>query len=184
MEQRSNSEGLKYSYDVLGTLLEAAVRDQKLTSDAIASMNRTSSKFSEQCRHLPVVVASAVNNELREAIDAAADTLTQRVRNANLEADRAADALGRATKRATLFVFVPAALVTALAMVIWYGVTAYFVHQLEQEKTNLQQKVNYLYSQGGQLDVRSCPLSDGRTAPCIRVESKGQNGYHVPVWVR
>ncbi|MDN7993668.1 hypothetical protein QZM97_26670 [Burkholderia orbicola] len=184
MEQCSNAEGLKYSYDVLGTLLEAAIRDQKLTGEAIASMNRVSSKFAEQCRHLPENVASAVNNELRDAIDATADALTERVRNANLEADRAAAALGHATKRATFFVFVPALLVTALAMVIWYGVTAYLVHQLEQEKTNLQEKVNYLYSQGGQLDVRSCTFPDGRTAPCIRVESKGQNGYHVPVWVK
>ncbi|KVF31173.1 hypothetical protein [Burkholderia vietnamiensis] len=184
MEQRSDSEGLKYSYDVLGALLEAAIRDQKLTGEAIASMNLASSKFVEQSRHLPGSVAAAVNNELQEAIDAAAETLTKRVKDANLEADRAAEAFGRATKRATFFVFIPVLLVTGLAMVIWYGVTAYLVHQLEQEKTRLQQKVNYLYSQGGQLDVRSCPLSDGRTAPCIRVESKGQNGYHVPIWVR
>ncbi|PVX82454.1 hypothetical protein [Paraburkholderia unamae] len=184
MGLRSDSEGLKYSYDVLGSLLEAAIRDQKLTGDAIVSMQRVSNELAQHGSRLPGTVAAAVNSNLKQTIDSAAEVLTERVKDANVEADRAADAFRRATRRATFFVCIPAVFATAALMATWYGVTAHSVHQLEQEKLSLQQRVDYLYSQGGQLDVRSCPLSDGRAVPCIRVESKGQNGYHVPIWVR
>ncbi|WP_321867688.1 hypothetical protein [Paraburkholderia tropica] len=183
MDRHSNSDDLKYVHDVLGTLLEAAIRDQRLTGSAIQSMNRVSSNLAEQGRQLPESVVAAVTRDLKPAIDAAAETLTKRVKDANVHASEAAEAFRHATKSATFFVFIPALLTTAATMVLWYGVTEHAVSRLGSEKASLQATVDELSSRGGRLDVRTCQLENGKVETCIRVGSQEYgSGYHIPVW--
>ncbi|MDH6148249.1 MULTISPECIES: hypothetical protein [Paraburkholderia] len=183
MDQHSGSDKLKYAHDVLGTLLEAAIRDQRLTGSAIQSMDRVSRSLAEQGRQLPGSVVAAVSRDLKPTIDAAAETLTKRVKDANVQAGEAAEAFRRATKQATFFVLVPALLITAATMALWYGVTEHAVSRLEDERASLQATVDELSSRGGRLDVRTCRLEDGTVDTCIRVGSQGYgSGYHIPVW--
>lgn len=185
MGQHSDSDNLKYAHDVLATLLEAALRDQRLTGDAIKSMNRVSNSLAEQGRQLPGSVVAAVNRDLKLAVDDAAETLTKRVKDANLQAKEAALAFQRAARQATFFIFFPALLVSAATMALWYGLTEHSVSRLEDERANLQRTVDVLSNQGGRLVVGNCQLTDGQTSKCIRVGSQEYgNGYHVPVWVK
>ncbi|MGP8434968.1 hypothetical protein ACT2FY_24255 [Paraburkholderia fungorum] len=175
---------LKYAYDALGALLEAAIRDQKSTADAVKSMKALTGAISQQSRDLPGTVSAGVKRELEQAIDAAAESLSGKVGAANIAADTAVAAFERATRRSMLYVCVPALLASALAMATWYGVTAWSVRSLQKEKTELQESVALLEKHGGRLDVTSCRFKDGHTEPCIRVDVTDEfvDDYRIPVW--
>jgi len=177
------SEGITYAHDVLSTLLEAALRDQRLTGEAIKTMNRVSDSLGDQVRQLPVSVSATVNENLGQAVHTAAEILTERVKNTNVQAQETAHALGRMAKQASLVIFAPALVVTALTMAIWYGITARSISFLEEERAELQQTVEILRTQNGSLDIASCERKDGTSAMCIRVEAQRYGeGYHIPLW--
>ncbi|SOE92957.1 hypothetical protein SAMN05414139_05720 [Burkholderia sp. D7] len=186
-------DGMKYAYDALGTLLEAAMRDQKLTADAVKAMNFLTAAIEQQSRSLPKAIVTDVKNQLGTTIDAAATALTSRVESANLAADKATKALERAATFSILRICAPALLASLAAMALWYGVTAWYVHRLEQQKTDLEQqkteleeRVAYLDSRGGHLDITSCQFEDGRSVPCIRVDETApfNGGYRIPIRVK
>lgn len=182
MDHRSDSKDLIHVHDVLATLLEAALRDQKQVRDAIRAMELVSTNLDVQGRSLPGTVSAAVNKELEKAVLAAADILTGRVQDANTGAREAANAFRRAAKHATLFVFAPALIITALTMVIWYGITANSVRLLREEKVELQHTVNTLGSQGGRLIVGTCEDRRGNVSMCIQVTAQEYvGGYRIPV---
>ncbi|WP_090535533.1 hypothetical protein [Paraburkholderia sartisoli] len=185
--------GMKYAYDALGTLLEAAIRDQKLTADAVKAMNSLTAAVEQQSRSMPKAIVADVKSQLGTTIDAAATTLTSRVESANLAADKATKALERAATFSILRICAPALLASLAAMALWYGVTAWSVHRLEQQKTDLEQqkteleqRVAYLDSRGGRLDITSCRFDDGRSVPCIRVDETApfNGGYRIPIRVK
>lgn len=183
-------DGMKYAYDALGTLLEAAIRDQKLTADAVKAMNSLTAAIEQQSRSMPRAIVADVKSQLDTTIEGAAKTLTSRVESANLAADKATKALERAATFSVLRVCAPALLISLAAMATWYGVTAQSVSRLEQQKTDLEQqkteleqRVAYLDSRGGRLDVTSCRFDDGRSVPCIRVNETApfKGGYRIPI---
>lgn len=178
--------GMKYAYDALGTLLEAAIRDQKLTADAVKAMNSLTTAIEQQSRSMPKAIVADVKSQLGTTIDAAATTLTSRVESANLAADKATKALERAATFSILRICAPALLASLAAMALWYGVTAWSVHRLEQQKTELEQRIAYLDSRGGRLDITSCRFDDGRSVPCIRVDETApfNGGYRIPIRVK
>lgn len=178
--------GMKYAYDALGTLLEAAMRDQKSTADAVRAMKSLTAAIEQQSRSMPAAIVADVKSQLDTTIEAAAKTLTSRVESANLAADRAMKALDRAATFSVLRICAPVLLVSLAAMATWYGVTAWSVSRLEQQKTDLEQRVAYLDSRGGRLDVTSCRLGDGRSVPCIRVDEtvSYKGGYRIPIRVK
>ncbi|UEC02586.1 hypothetical protein [Burkholderia vietnamiensis] len=183
MGHHSPSDDVAYAHDVLSTLLEAALRDQKLTGDAIKTMNRVSSTLAEQGRQLPASVSAAVERDLRQAVDVAAEKLTERVKGANVQAQEAAYAFRRAARQASVFIFAPALAITAMTMVLWYAITAHSVSRLEDKRAELQHTVDILSSRGGRLVVGNCQISKGQTATCIRVGAQEYgNGYHIPLW--
>lgn len=182
MDHRSASNDLIYAHDALATLLEAAFRDQKLTRDAIYAMELVSKNLGEQGRTLPGTVSAAVNKELEKAVRTAADILTERVKDANFRAQEAAHAFRRAAKQATLFVFAPALIITAVTMAIWYGITSNSVKHLQEEKAELQHTVDALSRQSGRLVVGSCKDPNGQVSMCIQVTAQEyKGGYRVPV---
>ncbi|ANB72078.1 hypothetical protein AYM40_06605 [Paraburkholderia phytofirmans OLGA172] len=183
MDHHSASDDVAYAHDVLSTLLEAALRDQKLTRDAIKTMNRVSNDLAEQGRRLPASVSAEVNKDLREAVDVAAEILTKRIKDANVQADEAAQAFRRAARQAGLFIFAPALVVTAMTMALWYELTAHSISRLENQRAELQRTVDILSSHGGRLSVSNCKLPSGQTVTCIRVGNEEYgNGYHIPFW--
>ncbi|MCS3395317.1 hypothetical protein NX868_29715 [Burkholderia thailandensis] len=185
MDQPTNAEKTKIFYDTLGTLLEHAIRDQKLTGEAIEEMKRVSKALEKQARELAANVVETVKTDVSSTMKTACADLVKQVTDANIKATEAADAFQRARKSATFFVFLPAVLATLAAMGTWYGITAYKVRQLEEEKASLQQTVDTLNSQGGHLDVGTCQLKNGKTPVCIRVEDDVYGkGYHIPLWVK
>lgn len=193
MNMNGEVDGMKYAYDALGTLLEAAIRDQKLTADAVKAMNSLTAAIEQQSRSMPKAIVTDVKDQLGTTIDAAATTLTSRVESANLAADKATKALERAATFSILRICAPALLASLAAMALWYGVTAWSVHRLEQQKTDLEQqkteleqRVAYLDSRGGHLDITSCRFDDGRSVPCIRVDETApfNGGYRIPIRVK
>jgi hypothetical protein len=186
-------DGMKYAYDALGTLLEAAIRDQKLTADAVKAMNSLTAAIEQQSRSMPRAIVADVKSQLDTTIEAAAKTLTSRVESANLAADKATKALERAATFSVLRICAPVLLASLAAMATWYGVTARSVSRLElqktdlqQQKTELEQRVAYLDSRGGRLDVTSCQFDDGRSVPCIHVDETVpfKGGYRIPIRVK
>jgi hypothetical protein len=193
MNMNGEVGGVKYAYDALGTLLEAAIRDQKLTADAVKAMNSLTAAIEQQSRFMPKAIVADVKSQLGTTIDAAATTLTSRVESANLAADKATKALERAATFSILRICAPALLASLAAMALWYGVTAWSVHRLEQQKTDLEQqkteleqRLAYLDSRGGHLDITSCRFDDGRSVPCIRVDETApfNGGYRIPIRVK
>ncbi|MEN8515460.1 hypothetical protein [Burkholderia sp. RS02] len=185
MDQASPAERKRIFYDTLGTLLEHAIRDQKLTAEAIDEMNRVSRALEKQGHELGENVVKTVKADLASTLETVRAEFVKKVTDANMKAAEAADAFQRARKSATFFVFLPAILATLVAMGIWYGITAYEVRQLEKERASLQQTVDTLNSHGGRLDVGTCQLKTGKTIVCIRVENDVYGkGYHIPVWVK
>ncbi|OAJ59387.1 hypothetical protein A6V36_27465 [Paraburkholderia ginsengiterrae] len=155
--------GMKYAYDALGTLLEAAIRDQKLTADAVKAMNSLTTAIEQQSRSMPKAIVADVNSQLATTIDAAATTLTSRVESANLAADKATKALERAATFSILRICAPALLASLAAMALWYGVTAWSVHRLEQQKTDLKQQKTDLEQQKTDLEQQKTDLEQQKT---------------------
>lgn len=177
---------LKITYDALGVLLEAAIRDQESIEKAVESMNALITALNQQRMSMPATIVASVKSELSASIEAAAQTLTTRVASTNLAADQAAQAFQRAAKFSLLRVCAPALFLSLVAIAIWFALAALSVHSLENEKAELEQRIAYLDSRGGHLDVSTCPSRNGESVPCIRVDEtqKFQNGYRIPFRVK
>jgi hypothetical protein len=162
------NESLKLAYDALGVMLEAASRDQESISQAAASISNLASRLQKERRELPSAIVNEVRNQLESVVNAAANGLTERIRDTNLEAATATAALKQATRYASARFIAATALVVLFVCAAIVGAMLYVVHDLVEEKGALEHNIAALQSKGAELDLIPC-MDGKREAVCVRV---------------
>ncbi|MTV42035.1 hypothetical protein [Duganella radicis] len=173
--------------DVIGALLEAAVRDQHAINDAIKEMKGSRRKMDDASDTLPSTVASRVSASLKVAIDDAANTLLERFNHATTEADRAAAAYQKASREAPrrfvlLGIGVTFVAITALATLAWcFTPSMDEIRARRAERDNLENQVEWL-KQAAHSDLTTCRLKNNTVRLCAKLDrqfSDQWGGYRI-----
>jgi len=181
--------------DLVGTLLEAALRDQDAVRMSVNGLNRTRTSLDTAVNQLPQTVSSKVEASLKEAIDEAAQTLLKKFHRANTNAFAAADAYEKAAKFALRRIVAWSLGITALFAASIVGV-AWIVlpslSDLEARRAEVQsrrEEIEKLESRIAWLtaieksDITWCKVGPRKVRPCAKLDPQFQNvwdgGYQI-----
>lgn len=172
---------------ILGSVIEATVRDQKIAEKALAELAVAIGTLRNASNSLPTVVAGQVKQQIEGATDQAATTLLERYNEANASAVLATAAYDRAAKRGLMLIALPALGITAICALAIAAATAYFIPSLgeiqekRQERANLVKDIEYL-DQLRKIDFGRCQIGGNEYKICAKLDSqnlKNMNGYRV-----
>jgi hypothetical protein len=163
---------------VIGTLLEAAIRDQQAIKEAVGTLNRATDTLRRASEVLPDTVAKEVDASLKAAINGAADTLVKRFEDANVKAARASTAYKEAAEFSMWRIVIPALGITALAGAViviaaWMAMPNLTeVQALRNERDRLQHDLSILEERGAKSDTRTCQLTtkSKRGRLCVKLD--------------
>lgn len=180
--------------DLVGTLLEAALRDQDAVRMSVNGLNRTRTSLDTAVSQLPQTVSSKVEASLKEAIEEAAQTLLEKFHRANTNAVAAADAYEKAAKFALRRVVAWSLGITVLFAASIVGV-AWIVmpsmSDLEARRAEVESRraeVEKLESRIAWLtaieksDITQCQIGPRKVRPCAKLDPQFQNiwdGYRI-----
>ena len=165
-------------HSVIGTLLEAAIRDQKAIHEAVEGLNSAENSVATAAARLPGAVAREVDVSLKQAVGGAADTLVKRFDDANIEAERAAAAYRDAAAFSLRRIVIPVLSITAIgasAIVIAAWLAMPNLAELQarrEERDQLEQRIAWLEKYGARSDITNCEISKDRkkTRLCVKLD--------------
>lgn len=163
---------------VIGTLLEAAIRDQQAIEAAVGTLDRAIDTMQRASAVLPDTVAKEVDASLKAAINGAAETLVKRFEDANVKAARASAAYEEAAAFSIWRIVIPALGITALAgtaivIAAWMAMPNLTeVQALRNERDRLQHDLSILEQRGAKSDATTCQLSNKskRVRLCVKLD--------------
>lgn len=167
----------------IGTLLEAAIRDQKAIREAAQGLRETEKTVRESIHRIPGQVAREVDASLQRAIDTVANQLMARFEEANANAELASAAYQASAKFSFWRLVLPVLGLTA------FGATAIFlaawmimpstseIQEKRAEVDRLEQRLSSLEQQGARADYTQCIVSERpkRLRLCVKLDT-GING--------
>jgi hypothetical protein len=167
-------------YPALGTLLEAAIRDQKAIGKAVDGLNGVQRAMTTATAELPRTVAREVDASLQDAIERAAMRLVERFEKANVDAERAEKAYCNAVKfslwKGALPVLGIAAVGAAAIVAVAWMLTPSLaeIQSRRDERDALEQRIAWLQQHGANGDFTKCIVSkDGKkTRLCVKLDSR------------
>lgn len=173
--------------DVIGALLEAAMRDQRAIKESIESMKVSQKKMDNASDSLPSAVALRVSASLKVAIDDAADILLDQFKHATTEADRAAAAYQKASREAPrrfvlIGIGVTVVAIAALTTLAWYFTPSMDeIRARRAERDQLESQIDWLKN-AVHSDLTTCRLKSNTVRLCAKLDrqfSDQWNGYRI-----
>jgi hypothetical protein len=166
----------RLSHDALGTLLEAAMRDQAGIHDALESLKKAKNLMDHVRYDLPTSVADEVKNSIDGAALRAGNTLFKRFNDANEKAEMAKEAYIDAAKfsiwRIGLITFglsiIGAATIGIVAHLMMPSASE--IQALRDEKAQLEQDIKRLYQAGARSDFTQCIVDENVKRFCVRLD--------------
>ena len=177
-------------HTVTGTLLEAAIRDQKAIEEAVKGLGDARGAILGAASTLPSAVSREVNVSLKIAINDAADVLVHRFEAANISAERAATAYEKAAafviwKVAGMGLGVTAIGALAIVGMAWIAMPNLAeIQALRAERDKLQQDLALLVQRGAKSDTSACELPNNpkKTRFCVKLDPRFEDrwgGYRI-----
>lgn len=183
----NNSIDHRALQSILGSVIEAAIRDQKTAEKMLAELAAAIGTLRSTSNSLPNVVSGQVKQQIEGATDQAATTLLERFNEANSSAELATAVYDRAAKRGLRLIVLPALGITALCALSIAAAAAYFtpslseIQERRQEHANLVGEIEYL-DQLKKIEFRRCQIGGNEFKICAKLNAQNQkymNGYRV-----
>jgi hypothetical protein len=165
-------------HEIIGGLLDAAMRDQIAIQHAVEGMKTATAAQYAAARDLPGKVAKSVSDAIEPAVNIAAEKVVKHFVDANRDADRAALAFQRAAKFSMTWI-VGAALgiasvgAAAIVAVAWMlAPTSLEIQAIRDERAQLQRDIVAFEDRGARIDFTRCQLSSNepKTRLCARLD--------------
>ena len=160
-------------YEILRTLIEAAVRDQNGIERSIASLDALVEKLPAE---ILSQVATQVTGELKEQFE----ELREQVRILQNDAERAQESFRRTGSTSFWkLLLAPMLCLVAIGVALWmYLPNALSINALRQEQAGLQRNISMLEQRGGKADLTQCKWN-GKWKPCIAtIDDDVRNRFH------
>ena len=174
---------------ILGSVIDAAVRNQKTAKEVIDQLSEAISTIQSASSRLPNFVSKEVGKQLEEATEGVATKLLQRFDSANVSAERARIAYENSTKSIFKWIVLPALAITAICASTMLGTVIYLTPSIS-EIENKRYELNLLNSQIGfiealkNVEISQCNTARGKLVVCARFDPRDQrswNGYRAIV---
>lgn len=175
--------------DILGSVIEAAIRNQKTSEKVLSQLSDAIVTIQTRSLGLPDVVAGQVRKQIEDATEKAANTLLKKFNSANASAERAENAYNNATKNIFKWVVLPAISITAICAIVIMGAVMYLTPSIEEIKERRQEHlalVNEItfFEKLKTVELNRCDIGKGKYVVCAKFDVRDQrtwNGYRAIV---